>query len=495
MNIAFITSELAPWIKVGGLADVSASLGEALTTLGHEVQILVPYTGTTGLPETVLLPRERSGFLVEPAWTWQETPVTDHLRILWISGPGFSDRVGTPYSDASGRPWPDLVERYAQFCKVLIMIYARGGADAPTRPDLLHGHDWPMGLIPFWSQALDIGIPTLFTIHNLGYPGLLDRASFDRLGLPAQLWNEDQGILIGQSASSLKAGLRFADQLTTVSPSYAREIGTPEQGGELADLVRKRQGDLSGILNGIDPDTWDPRSDRLLPAHYSADSTEGKRQCRRSLLDVLRLEDTTHPVAGFIGRFVNEKGVDLLAAAIPELVNRGWRLVLLGRGAPAMEQGLKESCSPYRGKVVLLTEQSEPMAHLIMAGADLFLMPSRYEPCGLTQMYSQHYGTPPVVHAVGGLVDTVRDADRDTGGTGFLFKTPTVQALLDCCQRAEQAFQDPGRWSSICKRAMKLDFSWSSPVREYEQAYGRATDRRRKRTSCSTHNRAPKSSS
>ncbi len=494
MNIAFVTSELAPWIKVGGLADVSASLGRALASLGHEVQILVPCTGTTGLPDTVLLPRERSGFLVVPEWKWQETPVTDRLRILWISGPGFSGRSGTPYADASGRPWPDLVERYALFCKILVMAYARQGQEAPTRPDILHGHDWPMGLIPFWSQALGTAIPTFFTIHNLGYPGLFDRESFDRLALPANLWNEDPGILLGYSASSLKTGLRFADQLTTVSPNYAREISTPEGGNGLADLIRKRQNDLSGILNGIDLDTWNPESDPLLPAHYAAGRPEGKRVCRKSLLDLVGLEDTVHPVAGFVGRLVNEKGIDLLAAAIPELVMRGWRLVLLGKGAPDAEQWLRESCRAYRRQVALLTEQNESMAHLIMAGADLFLMPSRYEPCGLTQMYSQHYGTPPVAHATGGLVDTVLDADRTPGGTGFLFGEPTAQALIDCCHRAEQAFQDLPRWNSICERAMNLDFSWSSRAREYEKAYGQAIERRRNRTSRSAHKRAPKSS-
>ena len=495
MNIAFVTSELAPWIKVGGLADVSASLGRALAALGHEVQILIPYTGTTGLPDTGLLPRGRSGFLVVPEWGWQETPVTDRLRILWISGPGFAGRSGTPYADASGRPWPDLVERYAEFCKILVMAYAHQGQEAPTRPDILHGHDWPMGLIPFWSQALGTALPTLFTIHNLGYPGLFGRESFDRLGLPPDLWNEDPGILLGLSASSLKTGLRFADQLTTVSPNYAREIGTPEGGDGLANLIRKRQDDLSGILNGIDSDTWNPASDPLLPTHYAAGKPEGKRACRKRLLDHMALEDTTHPIAGFVGRLVNEKGIDLLADAIPELVNRGWRLVLLGKGDRDVEQGLRESCRAYRGKVALQTEQNESMAHLIMAGADLFLMPSRYEPCGLTQMYSQRYGTPPVAHAVGGLVDTILDADRVPRGTGFLFQEPTVQALLDCCRRAERAFQDPTRWNSICERAMNLDFSWHSRAREYEKAYGRAIERRRNRTSCSAHQRAPKSSS
>jgi starch synthase len=495
MNIAFITCELAPWVKVGGLADVSSSLARALNTLGHEVQIIVPYTGVMERPETVQDPPRRCGHLADPAWSWQEVPLSEGLSVLWISGPGFSGRSGTSYADASGRLWPDLVERYAQFCKALVSTYAQPGLDTPTRPDILHGHDWPMGLLPFWAQQLGTGVPTVLTIHNLGYPGLMDRGTFDRLGLPPGLWNDDSGILLGQSASSLKAGLRFADQLTTVSPSYAREIATPEYGRGLVRLVRERNPDLSGILNGIDSDTWNPGTDPALPAHYTVQSISGKLQCRKRLLERLSLGDTPHPVAGFVGRLVREKGIDLLEAVIPELVARHWRLVLLGKGTPDMEHRLSEYCRPYQGKVALVTEQSESWAHLIMAGADLFLMPSRYEPCGLTQMYSQRYGTPPIAHAVGGLVDTVRDADSGPGGTGFLFDEPSAQALLSCCLRAERAFHDPGRWSTIRESAMILDFSWQSRAREYERIYRRAIDLRRKCTSCSAQSRAPKSSS
>lgn len=470
MRLAFVTTELSPWIKIGGLADVSASLPKALAALGHSVQILIPVTGPEGPPRSAGS-IEGSGTLEGTSLTWQKTRIGNRLEVIWLGGAGFSDREGDPYADRSGREWADGVWRYGQLCESL----ARGWIPAENawgpRPDLLHAHDWPGGLLPLWIRHLKIPLPTVFTIHNLAYTGLFSYEVFSRLRLPHDLWRARDGIEFYGSASCLKAGLWFADRLTTVSPSYADEILTPAFGNGLEGVLGERRNVLTGILNGIDTDTWDPATDPYLPAHYDSQDLLGKRHCHEVLCEELGLSPSSGPLAIFIGRLTPQKGIDLLTAIAPRLVAREWRLVLLGRGTPEAEAEIAALASRHPGSVRVLIEHSESWAHRLEAGADLFLMPSRFEPCGLNQQYSQRYGTIPIVHAVGGLRDTVQDADRTDVGTGFRFESDTLEDFEDACLRAERAWRDPARWSAIQDRAMRIDSSWAKRADAYVRIY------------------------
>lgn len=472
MRIAFVTTELAPWIKVGGLADVSASLARALSALGHTVQILIPVTGPDCPPRSAGAV-ERSGSIGNSSFVWHATALSSHLEIIWIGGVGFSDRRGGPYASSTGEEWPDGVLRYGRLCEALARAWISPGNEWGPRPDLVHVHDWPTGLLLLWIRTLGIPIPSVLTIHNLAYPGLFSRESFDRLGLPPQFWQAQGGLEFYGSGSALKAGLVFADHLTTVSPSYAREILTPAFGHGLEGVLEERVNDLTGILNGIDPEIWSPVNDPHLPSHYNALDLTGKLNCRDTLIKRLHLAPSNGPLAAFIGRFTEQKGVDLLVEIAPWLIRRNWRLVLLGRGAPDIEQRVQDLPRHHPGAIQVMIEQSEPWAHLIEAGADLFLMPSRFEPCGLNQQYSQRYGTLPIVHAVGGLIDTVRDADQDADGTGFRFEPHTAESFFSACLRAERAWSDSHRWLVLVRRVMQIDCSWQARAQPYIQIYER----------------------
>ena len=470
MRIAFVTPELAPWIKVGGLADVSASLARALSDLGHTIQVMVPVTGPECPPREAGIAGS-SGTSGPAGFTWQITRISTRLEVVWISGAGFSDRVGGPYAQLSGEEWPDGVQRYGRLCEMLARTWIFPQGRWGLRPDLVHVHDWPGGLLPLWIHSLGIPLPTVFTIHNLAYRGLFPHDVFERLGLAPEYWRTEGGVEFYGSGSCLKAGLIFASQLTTVSPSYAREILTPAFGNGLEGVLGKRTANLTGILNGIDTDTWNPATDPHLPAGYDLNDLSGKEQCRRVLAERLGLAGGDGPLAAFIGRLAEQKGIDRLMEIAPELVSRGWRLVILGRGMPDVERRLADLAGQHPGKIRALIEHSEPLAHLIEAGADVFLMPSHFEPCGLNQQYSQRYGTLPIVHAVGGLRDTVQDADRELHCTGFRYETDSSESFLSACLRAEGAWRDPVRWRVLQRRVMSIDSSWQTRARAYLRIY------------------------
>ena len=458
-----------------GLADVSASLPEALCRLEYDVQILLP-----GYPDALKAARktgssQRVSFQVGQYTVslWQ-TRLPGTAVTLWlVDCPPLFDRPGNPYKNEEGKDWWDNAHRFDLFGQVGAMI-AMGEAGLDWKPDLVHCNDWQTGLIPVFLETYQDRPGTVFTIHNLAYQGLFPHDTFHALKLPDSLWRLEQLEFFDQ-LSFIKGGLVFSDRITTVSPGYAREIQTPEFGHGLDGLLRHRQQALTGILNGIDTRVWNPEQDPALAFHYGQDHLKNKAHCQASLQLELGLELKGGPVLGFIGRLVEQKGVDWLIAAMPELLEQGCQFVILGSGEACYEEPLKELARQWPGKMSLTLGYNEALAHRLTAGCDLFLMPSRFEPCGLNQMYSLRYGTVPVVHRVGGLADTVQDP-QDVGidkANGFSFTGASAESLLDASKRALQLFQNTKHWRQLQKNGMAIDYSWKQRARTYASLYQR----------------------
>ena len=448
MRVLFVTPECAPFAKAGGLGDVSAALPAALRALGVEVDVLLP-----GYSEV----RAKLGPAAEVA-AFDELGCDCRLlrkeSVLALACPALYERDGMPYQDASGHDWPDNALRFGLLSKVA----ARLASDY----DVVHCNDWPAALVPVYAP----GAPALLTVHNLAFQGNFDRGWLARLGLPEAYFSLDQLEFHGQ-ISFLKGGLQRADAITTVSPGYAREIQTEEYGCGLDGVLRARSDRLSGIINGIDAQVWNPATDAHLAARYGPDSLDDKRKNKEALQRRLNLEpDPDVPLLGFIGRLTHQKGADLIAAAADELVAAPAQLVFLGRGERGFEIAAAAAAARHPGRMAAVIGFNEELAHLIEAGADIFLMPSRFEPCGLTQMYSQRYGTPPIARATGGLADTIAD-----GETGFLFERPESAALLAAVRRALVLYKNPAQWREMQHAAMRRDFSWAVPARRYADLY------------------------
>ena len=448
MRVLFATSECTPLAKAGGLGDVSAALPAALRELGIEVDTLLP--GYAGVLEKLGEASEEERFsefgcdcrLLRSA----------HLRVL--DCPALYQRGGSPYQDPGGQDWPDNALRFG--------LLSRVAARLPGY-DVIHCNDWPTALAPIFSK-----VPTLLTIHNLAFQGNFERAWLERLGIGQQYFSTDELEFHGR-ISFLKGGLVHAGVLTTVSPTYAREIQTAEFGAGMDGLLRQRSGALSGILNGIDTAEWNPAADQHLAVRYDFQTIDRKLQNKEALQERLNLErDRRIPLIGFVGRLTHQKGVDLIAATIAELAALPAQIALLGKGDRELEGALGAAAARHPGRVAMATGFDEPLAHLIEAGADLFLMPSRYEPCGLNQMYSQRYGTLPVARATGGLADTILD-----GETGFLFERAETSSLTAAVRRALAAWREPGRWREMQGAAMRRDFSWAAAARQYADLYSR----------------------
>ena len=448
MRILFVTPECAPLAKAGGLGDVSAALPAALRALGHEVDILLP-----AYAEVLDKARDASE-------TTRFTELGFDARLLrkehllLLDCPQLYQREGTPYQDPGGQDWPDNALRFGLLSKVA----ARLARDY----DVVHCNDWPTGLVPLLA-----GPASLLTIHNLAFQGNFERAWLARLGLPDELFSIDRLEFHGR-VSFLKGGIVHAGAVTTVSPTYAREIQTEEFGCGLEGLLRSRSGALTGILNGIDVDVWDPAQDAHLAQRYDVASLDRKSLNKKALQERLNLETNDDFLIGFVGRLTHQKGADLIAAAATELAALPAQLAVLGRGEREIEGALAAVAARHPGRIAVALGFNEPLAHLIEAGADVFLMPSRFEPCGLNQMYSQRYGTPPLVRATGGLVDTVID-----GETGFVFERAESSALAAAVRRAAAARRDPRRWREIQQAGMKRDFSWRTAARQYADLYSR----------------------
>jgi starch synthase len=459
MRALFVTPECAPLAKAGGLGDVSAALPAALRGIGVDVRVLLPAYSEVlkklGNAKEVARFNEL-GFecrLIESGETW----VIDCAALY--------QREGNPYQDPGGQDWPDNALRFGLLSKVAARLAAKS--------DVIHCNDWPAALAPVFMSLEKLETPTLLTIHNLAFQGNFERSWLARLGLPQELFSMEKLEFHGR-LSFLKGGLVHADAITTVSPTYAREIQSEEFGCGFDGLLRERRAALTGVLNGIDDAVWDPATDPHLAQRYDESGLDRKLVNKAALQRRLNLDTTEEmPLVGFIGRLTHQKGADLLAAAAAEIAAAPAQLAVLGRGERELEGALAAAAARHPGRVAVGTGFNEDLAHLIEGGADFFLMPSRFEPCGLNQMYSQRYGTPPVARATGGLVDTIVD-----GETGFLFERAEVGSLAAAVRRAAAAWREPRRWREIQRAGMRRDFSWAAAARQYADLYSRiARDR------------------
>ncbi len=478
MNILFATPECAPYVKTGGLGDVSAALPATLAALGHEVHVLLPaYRGmkvSGEIGDGVDLP----AYGPWPAAQLVPVTIAERLTLLLLACPALYQRPGGPYVDASGRDYHDNALRFGLLSRVAAQI---GTAHSPLKhwsADVVHANDWPCGLAPLYlAQARRVAphertAASVLTIHNLAFQGVFPMGSADLLGIPHD-WRGLDGVEFWGQLSMLKAGLQFADAITTVSPTYAREIQTEQHGVGLDGVLRARAGRLHGILNGIDRKTWNPATDALLPHHFRPGRMQGKAQCKAALQARCGLPVTkTVPLFALVSRLTPQKGVDLVLAVLPKLLQAGAQLVVLGQGEPALQQALAEAAQQHPQQVAVTLGFDEGLAHLVEAGADVFLMPSRFEPCGLNQMYSQAYGTPPVVAPVGGLVDSVADADAEPhNGTGFVMRSCDAAGLDEALHRVFAAWAEPARWRRIQANGMARDFGWEDSAQAYLAVY------------------------
>ena len=480
MRILMVASEAVPFAKTGGLADVVGALPRALVRLGHEVDVVLPrYRGVeAGEPVTQL--SVNLGRQIEQADISMSTG--DGVRTVLIGHPGYYDRdylYGT-----AGHDYPDNPERFAFLAQAAL----NWAVSMATPYDVVHAHDWQAGLVPvlvgrmFRTHASLTRLPSVLTIHNLAYQGIFDASWLPRLGLGWDLMRIDAMEYWGR-ISYLKAGIVFSRLVTTVSPTYAEEITTPEFGFGFDGILRERAEDLVGILNGIDYDQWDPARDPNLPEPYSASRLDGKTAAKKALLETFRLPSTdeamARPLVGLIARLVDQKGFDLLADLADELPRLGATFVLLGTGERRYEDLWLGLAARYPDRIGVRIGFDERLAHLIEGGADLFLMPSQFEPCGLNQMYSLRYGTVPLVRATGGLADTVSNFDPQTGvGTGFTFDSYSAPALLGTLRWALGVFQDRQTWRRIQVGGMQQDNSWDASARRYVEVYERAAGSR-----------------
>ncbi|KPV40071.1 glycogen synthase [Thiohalorhabdus denitrificans] len=481
LRILFVTSEVHPFVKTGGLADVSASLPHALHELGHDVRVLVPgYADALRRAGNLPVVEAWRGLPGGPKARLRAARLPDSGVPVWmLDTPGFSDRPGNPYLAPDGEPHPDNADRFHRLARAAAGIAGdRAGLD--WRPDVVHCNDWQTGLVPVRMLLERIPAAAVFTIHNLAYQGLFPHATFQGLGLPPWLWHPEALEFHGH-LSFMKGGAVFADRLTTVSPSYAREIHTAEHGWGLQGLFRQRAADLTGILNGIDHRAWDPTTDPYLPAHFSGEDLAGKRDVKAALQGELGLEaDPEAPLLGVVSRLADQKGIDLLLGAARGILARGAQLAVVGTGDRYYETALRRLAEYNPGKVGIHLGFSEALAHRVEAGADLLLMPSRFEPCGLNQLYALRYGTVPVVRAVGGLADSVVDATSDAlaagRATGIAFSGDTAAALTAAVDRALKLYRDGPRWRRMQAAGMEQDFTWERSAAEYVEVYRTALE-------------------
>jgi starch synthase len=462
-----IASEAAPYSKTGGLADVSTALSRALGRLGHDVTLVTPrYRGIIA-GERRYSVRAFVGSQWLDADLYEET-LGPGARILFVDCPPLYDRAGLYLEQQTD--YPDNPARFG-FLSIAALEWA---AMQPEPPMIIHAHDWQAGLAPIYARRFG-GIPVVFTIHNIAYQGVFDKGWIPLLGLP---WNDFTvaGVEFWDRLSFLKAGMNLSDAVTTVSPTYAMEIQRPEYGHGLEGVIAARRHVLTGILNGIDVNEWNPLTDRFLPAPFDAVDLGGKRAAKKALLEAFALPSDAaamaRPVIGMVSRLVEQKGLDLIAAAAPQLLTLDATFTIVGTGEARYERMWRDLASAAPSRIAGYIGFDERHAHLVEGGADMFLMPSRFEPCGLNQMYSMRYGTVPIARAVGGLVDTVRPYDAGTGeGTGFLFSNYHPAAMLDAVGRALETFKHTDLWTRLQVNGMTRDFSWDRSAREYASVY------------------------
>jgi len=469
LNILFACSELTPLIKTGGLADVCGSLPQALKNADVEVKAILP--GYKSIVDKIN-PPVFIGLIELPLGTIAlcKTEV-DGIEVLLVNHECFTNRAGNPYMSDTDRPWPDNAFRFALFSQAVCKI-SRTPIHSGWQPQIVHCHDWQTGLVPA-LLSLEISAPaSVFTIHNLAYQGNITINEYTRLGLPAELLIQD-GLEFFSQASFIKGGIAYADRINTVSPTYAEEITGSEFGCGMEGLLLFRRRSLSGILNGIDLQTWNPLLDPHIATNYSADSLHLKAQNKLDLQQTLKLKpDPDAVLFGVISRLAVQKGIDLIIEAIKELTEHNFQLAVLGSGDSILQNQLKALSKAYPERISVVIGFDETLSHKIEAGADVFLMPSRYEPCGLNQMYSHRYGTLPLVTRVGGLADTVNDYDNGVeSSNGFVISSANVRLLVESMLKAIHAFSDKGDWQTMQRNAMAEDYSWSESASHYIQMY------------------------
>ncbi len=471
MRILFVASEGLPFSKTGGLADVVEALPKALVELKHEVAVVLPrYRGTKAtavvLPSLTIPLGPRLRF---PAIA--DGTTIGGVRYYFVDDPAFFDRAQIYGEDGD---YPDNPERFGELCRAAIEV-----AKHVWPPDVIHCHDWQTGLLPtllrsqYADDPLVKNIPVVFTIHNMGYHGQFGKDVLARVGIPAGVFHPGGVEYFGQ-VNLLKAGIVYSDYLTTVSRRYALEIQTPEGGYGLDGVVRSRADRLRGILNGVDYAVWSPEKDAHIAAKYSAKDLSGKQACKQDLLEEFHLppENMKRPLIGIVSRFADQKGFDLINENAHALMKEDLALVVLGTGDPRYEHLFRELARLYPDRAAVKIAYDDALAHKVEAGADMFLMPSRYEPCGLNQIYSLRYGTVPIVRATGGLDDTIDNFDVEQGtGTGFKFEAYSGDALLRSIRQALHHYTDERIWRRIQLNGMSRDFSWKASAREYAKLY------------------------
>lgn len=467
MDVLFLSSEVAPWSKTGGLGDVAGALPRALALRGHRVRVVTPLYRDVdrrqlepwGSPLTLRFP-----FGAVEVRPWRQRAAG--LEVMFLEAASCFDRERL-YG------FGDDDRRFSVASLAALAFAQRDAFDA----QVVHANDWPtapalLALRTGFAHTPLGRARRVFTIHNLAYQGLFKKQELDALGIPWSLFTPD-GVEFYDQLSFMKAALVCADVLTTVSPSYAQEIQTSRFGVGLDGLLRARAGQLHGILNGIDTEVWNPATDVFLPTPFTSTELQGRAKCRAELIASCRIDAPTAgmPLFGVIGRLASQKGADLLQSALPRLLDQGASAIVLGSGEPALEQAWRALETRYPRRLALRLGFDESLAHRIEAGADFFVMPSKFEPCGLNQMYSLRYGAVPIVHAVGGLRDTVTDISAPDG-TGVVFPQPTAESLLSGLLRAVELFRDGPKYRAVQQRGMQRDFGWAEAARRYEVLYG-----------------------
>jgi starch synthase len=485
MKVLHVAAEVFPIVKTGGLADVVAALPLALAEQGADVRLLLP-----GLPP-VLDAVQGARTVIDIGACFGAMRVrllaarmpSSKLPVYVIDAPYLYRRGGSPYQDSAGEEWADNLQRFALLGWVAAHL-AADDADPQWTPDVVHAHDWHAAMAcAFIAEHAATRAASVFTVHNLAFQGLFPMHDWSMLGLASRLMSP-AGLEFHGQLSFMKAGLMFADRVTTVSPSYAREIATHEFGCGLDGVIRGRGTDVAGILNGIDTELWNPATDPAIATRYDAERPAGKLECRRALQHELGLDvDDGALLLTVVSRLTSQKGLDLVLAALPELVRQGAQFAVQGTGEPALEAAFRMAQQSHPKRVHVHIGYDESRAHRLIAGADAIALPSRFEPCGLTQMYGLRYGTLPIVRRVGGLADTVVDADSATRAagraTGFAFDAATPAAFERCVLRALALRRDPAAWAGVRTTAMAQVMSWQGPASAYLGLYAAAIARAR----------------
>jgi len=489
MNIMMVAAEMAPLVKVGGLADVVGALPAAMAARGHRVRVVLPLYGDLDAEALGLEPWPHLGAVPLRLghrmtsvryWTWPQAPTG--VEVILLEAPEWYERTGI-YHHPDGLPFSDFLERSAVLAQGALMMPEVTGWPV----DVVHAHDVQAALVPilrkYWYGSRPLPGPghTMYTIHNLAHQDIVDGPDLARVDLPHDLAVFPGPLEFFGRANLMKGALLASELVNTVSPTYAREVkADPAVGCGLEGVLASLGDGFLGILNGADTQLWDPATDPHLAATYTAEDLAGKSACRQALMAEVGLESSPRPVLGLVGRLVPQKGIDLVTALLDRMVAGGFSLVVLGTGQEAYHDALHEAVEQHPGRVAFHDGFSEALAHRIYAGCDLFLMPSRFEPCGLSQLYSMRYGTPPVVRATGGLADTVLDASG-AAGTGFVFNGDNPESLWAALERARAMVADPVAWRALQVRGMAQDVSWDAAAERYEDCYqallarGRAT--------------------